>query len=63
MKKTIKKLRLDREHIRLLSSSQLGDAAGGKPNLSGATCECPASLDGCDTADCPHPPLTFTCRC
>jgi hypothetical protein len=41
-----KKLTLQRQTLRNLSDRFLGRAAGGKPNLSGATCEeCPGTID------------------
>lgn len=47
MKKT-GKLRLTPETLRILNDDRLRHVAGGKVDLSGGTCECPASTH-CDT--------------
>ena len=65
MKKNLKprKLQLDIENLRLLSSSELGKVAGGMINNSGASCEdCPGSVNGCLPSDACGTLLTVGCN-
>jgi len=71
MKKTVKKLALNREDIRNLSASSLADIAGGISSATrlGSVCvgDCPSPSGGatCASLDsaCPSGPGIATCTC
>ncbi len=54
MKKTNKKLSINAESIRALTSDQLTKAAGGAPqsHLGSGCLSCDCTYDNCDTATC-----------